>query len=397
MKRCSRSFAALLTLACALGIPACGGSRPGQGGTAPAQITNPKKEAELATITLTPEAESRLGIEVVEVVSRTVPLERQVGGELLLPPGRSAPVASPVAGRVEAASGVSLVAGARVRQGQVLLRLTPLAAPARDLHLSYEAEAAAAKARLDAARLQLDRARQLLRDEVGSQRGVEQAEQEFIQAKAADAAARERLTRLDVRPLDADVSVPIASPVNGVLRQVLTAPGQVVAAGAPLFEAVDTRTLWVRVPVYVGELADFAGAQSAAITPLGTSAPVTPRRARRVSGPPTADAASASADLYFALDNPDAAFRPGQRVGVALESATTAQSLVVPASALAYDYNGGAWVYVKTAEHTYTRQRVEVIRTVGTEAMLHRGPQPGARVVSVAVAELFGTEFGSGK
>jgi hypothetical protein len=34
---------------------------------------------------------------------------------------------------------------------------------------------------------------------------------------------------------------------------------------------------------------------------------------------------------------------------------------------------------------------------VGKDAVLESGPAPGAKVVTVGVAELFGTEFGVGK
>ena len=72
-------------------------------------------------------------------------------------------------------------------------------------------------------------------------------------------------------------------------------------------------------------------------------------------------------------------------------------SLQVPAAAILYDTNGGTWVYERTAEHKYTKRRVEVSRTVNGVAHLRRGPAPGAAVVTDGAAELWGTEFGTGK
>ena len=57
--------------------------------------------------------------------------------------------------------------------------------------------------------------------------------------------------------------------MDGIIRQLLAAPGQVVAAGATLFDVDNLRTLWVRVPVYVGELAAFAAARDAEVDALG--------------------------------------------------------------------------------------------------------------------------------
>jgi hypothetical protein len=112
---------------------------------------------------------------------------------------------------------------------------------------------------------------------------------------------------------------------------------------------------------------------------------------------PAANPQASSADLFFEVANGDRAFRPGERVSVILSLAGEATGLTVPASAIAYDYHGGAWIYVKTAPGTYVRQRVEVARTVGPRVVLARGGQPGAQVVTAGVAELFGTEFGAGK
>jgi hypothetical protein len=58
------------------------------------------------------------------------------------------------------------------------------------------------------------------------------------------------------------------------------------------------------------------------------------------------------------------------------------------------DIHGGAWVYVETSPGVYVRTRVELQRVLGDRAVLARGPEQGTEVVTVAVAELAGTEFG---
>ena len=170
-----------------------------------------------------------------------------------------------------------------------------------------------------------------------------------------------------------------------------------VPAGATLFELENLTTLWVRVPIYVGDMRALGGVAEAAVGQLGAQGRAERRPARRVTGPPAANAQASSADLFFEVANGDRAFRPGERVSVVLSSAGDSRGLMVPASAVVYDYHGGAWIYVRTAPRTYFRQRVEVARTVGTAVVLARGAEPGAQVVTVGVAELFGTEFGAGK
>jgi hypothetical protein len=62
-----------------------------------------------------------------------------------------------------------------------------------------------------------------------------------------------------------------------------------------------------------------------------------------------------------------------------------------------HDIHGGQWVYEQTAPHTYTRRRAQVARLAGGDAVLASGPPVGSKIVTDGSAELFGTEFMTGK
>ena len=66
----------------------------------------------------------------------------------------------------------------------------------------------------------------------------------------------------------------------------------------------------------------------------------------------------------------------------------------VPYSAIIYDAHGKAWVYTETEPLTFVREPVEVLRIVGSRAVLAEGPAAGTRVVRVGAAELYGAELG---
>lgn len=384
-------IAAVLWLAGCAQKPAAPAARS----EAPAKVLNPIKEAQLSTIQLTEKAEERLKIATQAVEMRTLGGQRKVAGELLMVPGRVLMAVAPIGGVLRRAGDVALAGGVMVKKDQPIFQLTPLLPLQRDLKATYESDVATAKARFDAARLQLDRARQLLKDLAGSQRNVEQAEQEFQQSKALLDAANERLERLKAHPLDADVDVPVTAPLTGMIRQVLVTPGQTVSGGAALFEVIDTSRLWVRVPVYTGDLKEMGNTASVVIDDMAPGG--VRRQAQRTAAPPTGDPLAVTVDLYYEIDNADQRFRPGQKVGVALPLASQVSGLVVPGSAIVYDPQGGAWLYVASAPHAYTRKRVEVARNAGSDVVLAMGPKPGERVVIAGVAELFGTEFGAGK
>lgn len=73
------------------------------------------------------------------------------------------------------------------------------------------------------------------------------------------------------------------------------------------------------------------------------------------------------------------------------------QAAVVPAASILYDLYGGTWIYTSVAQHRFQRQRVSVLWFDGKSAVLERGLAAGTPAVAAGAAELFGTEFGSGK
>lgn len=389
----SRAFVAVIASALA-GCGSTSAPAPKSNPVPAAKVDNRVKESDLTRVTLSPEAEKRLGIELVAVSERSLAHQLQIAGEVVAIPGKALIVTAPTSGTVALAS-KGLAVGQTVRRGQTIFRLTPMLAPQRDLKTTYEADVQSAKARLDAAKQQLDRAQQLLRDMAGSQRNVEAATQEFGQAKAAYDAAQDRLQRLGTHPLDADVDMPVAAPSDGMLRQILAAEGQNVSAGAALFEVVNFDSVWLRVPVYSGDLKELGAASTVAVRDIDGSGP--PMEGRRVNAPPTADPLAVTSDLYYELTNAGGQLRPGQRLSVTLPIKTSARKgLAVPASAILYDVHGGAWVYVNTGARIYRRQRVELLETVRDAAFVSRGVTPGDKVVSQGAIELFGTEFGAG-
>lgn len=215
----------------------------------PAKIENPVKEGDLATVTLTAEAEARLGIQAAPVEFTGVTRTRTFGGEVVLPPDSAMIVSAPVAGTILAASGAAPAAGMTVKKGQPIFRLLPLLTPERDARSLAEKEVTDAQTRLETAKAKLDRAEQLLRDKAGSVRQVEEAREQLRLAESALKAAREKLERVIRSPLEADTSVAITSPEDGMIQKVHVGAGQKVAGSAAMFEIASLGSIWVRVPV----------------------------------------------------------------------------------------------------------------------------------------------------
>ncbi len=375
----------------ALFAAGCGGGESPPA-SPPATVSARPVESQLATIHLTAEAERRLGIEVARIEERVIPRTRTVGGDVVAPPGRAQVVTAPIAGSVEAPNGLPVPApGDALAAGQPVLRLVVLPGD-RDLARAQEdVDVALARARLAGTRAV--RARELRQLGLASVQDEEIAIADEEEASATLRAAQARLTTLLTGSGDsAGPALTMSSPRAGILRQLLVGTGQTVAAGTPLFEVVSLAPAWVRVPVYVGDVSLVAPGALAWVSELSGGRA---RAARPVTGPPTADAAAASADLYYEL--PAGGWRLGQRVAVTLAQQGTEHRLAVPAAAVVYDISGGTWVYERTADRTYVRRRVELAYVTGDLAVLARGPSVGAVIVTTGAAELFGTEFGIGR
>lgn len=385
----------LLFVAACLSLASCKDEN-GPAHQAPAQVANARPEAELATVTLTDDAVRRLGITTDTIARRSVSRTRLAPGEVTVPTGRTIMVSAPLAGTLLAPAAGMPAPGTELERGVPVFRMVGMPA---DLGTAQEAVSVAeANARL--ARMRATRADELRRSQLISAEEFEAAQAAAQSAEATFAAARARLglLRNDGPPESLSRDLPpleIHAPVRGVLQRVVAAPNQRVSAGAPLFEIADLERLWVRVPVFVGDLADIDQSATATVRLTSTSEGVS-RLARPVRAPPSANAQAASADLYYEVAGaPD--LRPGQRVSVLLPVRGRESRLVVPWSAVVYDVNGGAWVYEQTDPRVFVRRRIEV-DWVGSElAVLSRGPAAGTRVVTEGAAELFGTEFGGAK
>ena len=390
-----RSTSLALILCAAAVAAGCGQDPAPAKSPAPAAIANPVSEASLTSITLTAQAVTRLGIETATAAVETVSRTRSVGGEIIAPPGGAVTVTAPTAGTLQAAGGGLPRPGSRVTRGQPIFSLFAIQPPDRNLDVESERDAATAEAELTLTTQRAHRLERLLADGAASARSVEEARAQQRVAEANVAAARARAKEIGSSPTGTGGGLIVRSPLAGVLQTVSAAAGQTVAASAPLFEVVQTDTLWVRVALFVGERNGVDTTKPATIVSLGGSGPTL--AALPVAGPPSADPATATSDVFYALQSPGGVVRPGERVSVLIPLAGEEQALVVPTAAVVYDLNGGAWVYEATGELTFVRRRIEIRSQSAGKTLITRGIAAGKKVVTAGAAELFGTEFGAGK
>ncbi len=389
-----------ITSGCHRAAPAA--SKP----TPPSKVT--VKEDQLTTVELTEEAEKRLGIQTANVETRDMPRHRTFGGEVSLPTGASVIVSAPITGRLQAPAGRPVpLPGTTIAEKQPVLALLPVLSPAEKIGLATQLADAEglvqqAQSQVEANRIEQKRAEQLAGNGVGLAKTLDDAKAKLIiSQKALDAAVSRRnvlgAARLDGESTGEQKPIAIESPQSGILRALHALPDEFVMAGSLLFEVMKNDTVWIRVPVYVGECADIAADKPAQIGGLAWRPGQALTTAQPIAAPPTATALSSTVDLYYQMSNPTGLLKPNQRVSVQLPLVGSAEQRVIPWSAVVQDIYGGLWVYEQTAEHTFVRRRIQVKQVVDSMAVLDQGPPIGTKIVISGVAEMFGTEFGNGK
>ena len=407
-----------VALALLAGLGGCAGKPAGSASKppSPASVAKLPGEADLVVVTLKPEAEERLKIVTAAVERRPAPRALTMGGDVVVPPGRSSVVSAPQTGTIRAPEGGAAPSpGLAVKKGQPLFRLLPLlsadrAIPSPIERFNFEAARADAEGQLEVARPRFENARVILErtEKLAANRDVPpsalvDARNAYDAAKATLDAAEKRLSifrkAMGDGSGDAGLVAPLTlqAPADGVLINVAVQVGQSVPAGSLLFEVANLDPVYIKVPVFVGEEEKIAVDRDAAVGGLADAPGKPTRPAKPVKTTPSANPLATTVDLYYEVENHDGRLRPGQRVGVTLPLEGEDESLVVPDAAVLYDHNGGGWVYESLGKHAFARRRVVVDHVVGPDAVLALGPKVGTKVVTDGAAELFGTEFAGSK
>ncbi len=386
-----------------------------------ATVENRVAETALTTLTLTPEAIDRLAIKTVAVREGSAARSRLFGGEVIVPASGMIQLTAPFAGTiVDVEQHSPPQPGAILKKGDAILGLQPvvmsgkevltpaeriaLARAMADLEAAQaqaEGEVTAARVQLDSSQVRLERAQRLRKENATSEKLLDeaQADSELSRARLEAAQSRSTAWKRAAEGMQADrqIALVLIAPFDGMLESLSAVTGQVVAAGAPVARFIRVDPLWIRVPVYVGAMAELDFEGEVRLGGMDGRFKSEMQRIERVKGLPTADPLSSSMDYFFRLPNPAMEHRPQERVGIWIPTRGRQTGLMVPWAAILYDIHGNTWVYEQTEARQFVRRRVEIRDSVNENAILARGLRDGMTVVTDGAAELFGVEFGAGK
>lgn len=265
----------------------------------------------------------------------------------------------------------ALVPGARITSGTALAWISSRNMPEGDLALK-------AKATLDAAAREYERASALVESGAISRKEFEQAQLDYVNARAAYQAYEGR---------SAEAGVAVKASLTGYVKEVYVNEGDYVNAGQPLLTITRNRLLQLRADVPQKYYAALRNVSDANFRPAYSDETYS---IKALGGRLVSAGRSAAGTFYipaiFEFSN-TGDFVPGSYSDIYLIGSREEGIISVPESAL-LEEQGVYSVFVKVCESEYRKQEVRTGRTDGLRREILSGLNEGDEVVTAGTGQV---------
>jgi cobalt-zinc-cadmium efflux system membrane fusion protein len=210
------------------------------------QAVEPQPSNEQYVIHFTKEQYQTAGIELGKIESKVISGTILVNGVLDVPPQQMVSVSVPLGGFLKE---TPLLQGSRVRKGQVIATIENLE------FIQLGQDYLEAKGQLEFARADYERQQALGKENVNSQKTLQQSKATFDSWHAKFSGLREKLKvmNMDIAALEAGTIssiINLRSPINGYVTEVNVNIGRYVSPTDILFEIVDTEHLHAELTIF---------------------------------------------------------------------------------------------------------------------------------------------------
>jgi cobalt-zinc-cadmium efflux system membrane fusion protein len=372
---------AALTIALALMLTGCGGSKPQQSGGSPQPAPSAAASATpvAAYFTVPPQQLSHLQLVAVKQTMWTTIL--RTTGTVDWDNDRTSQAITQVSGPI---TRIVVDTGAQVKKGDVLLYVS-----SPDINNAISAYRKA-KNRLDLAQRNLDRNKDLLEHKAISQRELESAQADYNDAATDVQTSLETLRIFGVTPQDiaeaeqqnAGIRPELAmrAPISGTVVQKMVLPGQFIQAGATAaFVISDVSTLWVQGHIYEKDLRSIHKGDVAEMR--NTSFPVIFHGTVSYIGD-MIDPATRTTPVRIVTKNIDGLLKKDLFLDVTIQDKSQRQALVVPTTSVLYDDQNFPFVYVQVEAGKFAQKPVKIGGQQQDQIEILDGLKEGDRVVS---------------
>ena len=244
--------------------------------------------------------------------------------------------------------------------------------------------------RLDLAKRNLDRNRDLLAHKAIAVRDLEATEADYNDAATDAQAALQQLNIYGVSSQDLKEAeqqnvpirpeLPMRAPIAGTVVQRLVLPGQVIQAGSTLaFVISNVSTVWVQGHVYDKDLQSVHVGDVAEIR--SASYPETFEGTISYIGD-LIDPATRTTAVRIVTRNPHAELKKDLFVDVTIHDRSSHAALVVPTDAVLYDDQNFPFVYVQVQPGQFAERKIDIGGQRNDRIEVLTGLKAGDRVVS---------------
>ena len=329
------------------------------------------------------EYQQKVGFEVVQPELRTLRPTTPVYARITPTASGQARVTAPFDGEVRAPSGGILEVGEPVEAGQILAYVTPRIDPGEVTRIASDVETA--QAQLTRAQRELERTRPLVESGAMPARALADAESDLALAEVELNRASQRRQQVGTAGRRATAgSLPIRSPIAGVVVQRSLLDGGFVTTGEALVEIIDRDTLWLEARIAEADFLEIDEPRGLWFS-LQRQGPtheiVLGEDSRLISFGEVIDPSTRTATMIVEMTSPPPTARVGASFRAFVYGERSEPDLTIPASAV-LEEAGMDVVFVVLDDEHFERRVVQLGLRDGDYVGVVAGLDQGDRVVA---------------
>ncbi|MCW7495734.1 efflux RND transporter periplasmic adaptor subunit [Leptospira levettii] len=278
-----------------------------------------------------------------------------------------------------------------VKEGEYVKKSTALASiQSVDLGTT-EANYLKARARLEALKVQADRAKDLYERKVTSAKEYEMSLMDYKSVKAEMETSRNALENLglnetEIANLEAgkynSKNLYIRTPISGTVTEREAIIGQAVNARDNLFTVADLSVLWINLEVYEKDLASIRVGNEAKVIPIGSKDESLKAVVSHVGD--VIDPVKKTAEIRLEVRNSKGRLRPGQSVTATVVGAMVTSSVnkakVIPSNCI-HKIEGENFIFVRNPDGSFSAKKIGIGKTYDNWVEVTDGVGSGEAIV----------------
>jgi cobalt-zinc-cadmium efflux system membrane fusion protein len=297
-------------------------------------------EHEEGNVELTSAQAANAGIELGKIERKQISGTIKVNGVLDVPPQQLVSISVPLGGFLKS---TKLLQGSRVKKGEVIATIENLE------FIQLQQDYLETKGQFELASSDFERQQQLAKENVNSQKTLQQSKSNYATWQARYAGLREKLKVINLNPETVEQgtiksSINLYAPINGYVTEVNVNIGKFVNPTDVLFEIVDTEHLHAELTVFEKDVRQLEIGQKVRFT----LANETKERMATVYLIGREISSDRTVRIHCHIDKEDKEMLPGMYLSALVETGG-ASVTALPNEAI-IDYQGNKYIFISTEE-----------------------------------------------